>query len=294
MRIVITGSLGNIGKPLTVDLVNKGHNVVVVTSNQEKEKDIKTLGATPGVGALEDTGFLAGTFRNADAVYAMVPPNFTVPDPEAYYKKIGKSMADALERTEIKRVVLLSSWGAHLAKGTGMILGSYHVEQIFNALGSNVTYLRPASFYYNLLHYVDMIRHAGFIGTNFGGEDKLVMVSPVDIAGVAAEELLKTTGTEKIRYIASDERTCNDVAKILGREINKPDLPWRVFTDQETLDAIIKAGTPKVFAEKIVELNAAIHSGLLLEDFDRNRPAFGKIKIEDYAKEFAAVYNNKY
>ena len=31
MKIVITGSLGNIGKPLTEELVWKGHDVTVIT-----------------------------------------------------------------------------------------------------------------------------------------------------------------------------------------------------------------------------------------------------------------------
>ena len=37
MKILVTGSLGNIGKPLTKELVAKGHTVTVVSSNPERK-----------------------------------------------------------------------------------------------------------------------------------------------------------------------------------------------------------------------------------------------------------------
>lgn len=36
MKIIITGSLGHISKPLTEELVQKGHAVTVISSNPEK------------------------------------------------------------------------------------------------------------------------------------------------------------------------------------------------------------------------------------------------------------------
>ena len=46
MNIVITGSLGHIGKPLTEELVYKGHHVKVISSKPEKQADIQAVGAT--------------------------------------------------------------------------------------------------------------------------------------------------------------------------------------------------------------------------------------------------------
>jgi len=40
MKIVVTGSLGRISKPLTKSLVQKGHQVTVISSKQEKKKEI--------------------------------------------------------------------------------------------------------------------------------------------------------------------------------------------------------------------------------------------------------------
>ncbi len=61
------------------------------------------------------------------------------------------------------------------------------------------------------------------IGANYGGTDKIVWVHHNDIASVASAELEKTTQIEKIRYVASDEKTANESAGIIGEAIGKPD-----------------------------------------------------------------------
>ena len=62
MKVIVTGSIGNISKPLTKELVKKGHHVTVISSNQERQKDIEALGAEAAIGSLEDVDFLVSTF----------------------------------------------------------------------------------------------------------------------------------------------------------------------------------------------------------------------------------------
>ena len=292
MKVIVTGSLGNIGQPLTKELVEKGHSVTVISSTPEKQKDIEALGATAAIGSVEDAGFLANAFAGADAVFAMEPPNYTAADPRAYYRAIGSNYAQAVRQSGIKRVVHLSSYGADLDKGTGFILGSHDVEGILNKLpGVAVTHLRPAYFYYNLYHFTGMIKGAGFIGSNYGGEDKLVMVAPSDIAAAAAEELTASGNHHNVRYVASDDRTANEVARVLGTAIGKPDLKWVTFTNEQTQSSLEQNGIPAHIASLWVELGASIHSGKLREDYDLHNPSImGKVKLEDFAKEFAASF----
>ncbi len=101
--------MGNIGRPLAVDLLRKGHQVTVISSKAEKEKDIENAGAIAAIGSLDDTEFLTETFSGADAVYAMVPPNFAAADARAYYRSIGNSYVAAVKRSGVKHVVHLSS-----------------------------------------------------------------------------------------------------------------------------------------------------------------------------------------
>jgi len=57
MKIVITGSLGHISKPLAQELVQKGQVVTVISSKQERQKDIEALGATGAIGSVEGADF---------------------------------------------------------------------------------------------------------------------------------------------------------------------------------------------------------------------------------------------
>jgi nucleoside-diphosphate-sugar epimerase len=76
MKYVITGSLGNIGLPVTKALLKAEHDVTVITSKQQNVAAIEALGAKAAVGSVEDVDFLTKIFAGANAVYTMVPPKF--------------------------------------------------------------------------------------------------------------------------------------------------------------------------------------------------------------------------
>jgi uncharacterized protein YbjT (DUF2867 family) len=292
MKVIVTGSLGNIGQPLTAELVGKGHTVTVISSKLEKQKDIEALGATAAIGSLENVDFLVSTFADIDAVFAMVPPDFSEPNQVEYYRRIGSNYAQAIQQSGVKRVVYLSSMGAHLDLGTGFILGSHHTEGILNELSDvAVTYLRPTYFYTNLYSFVDLIKALGSISANYGGDDKIAMVHPKDIAAAAAEEIeIPATGF-KVRYVGSDDRTASEIAQVLGIAIGKPDLKWVTCTNEQMQAGLEQKGMPAQIAANFVEMGASIHSGALRQDYDLHQPiAMGKVKLEDFAKEFAAAF----
>jgi uncharacterized protein YbjT (DUF2867 family) len=293
MKIIVTGSLGNISQPLTKELVQKGHTVVVVSSKPEKQKDIEALGATAAIGTLEDAGFLAATFTGADAVYCMIPPDFSEPDRIVYYCSIAGNYVQAIQQSGVKRIIHLSTYGAHLDKGTGILLGAHHAEVLLNKLpGTDITHMRPGYFYYNLFSFIEMIKNAGVMVANYGGEDKFPLVSPIDIAAAIADEIVTSTATgRKVRYVASDERTASEIAAVLGAAIGKPDLKWTIISNEQMQSDMASHGVPAVLAAGLVEMFASIHSGTLSEHYFMNKPvAMGKVKLEDFAKEFAAAY----
>ncbi|QHT67289.1 NAD(P)H-binding protein [Rhodocytophaga rosea] len=295
MKIVVTGSLGNISKPLTIELVKKGHVVTVISSNAEKKKEIETLGATAAIGSLEDVDFITTTFTGHEAVYSMIPPNNYFDhylDLAAYYERLGKNYAQAINQSAVKRQVHLSSIGAHLQKGNGILASTYVVEHILNqSTDVAVTFIRPTSFYYNLLGYIHGIKTAGAVCANYGTENIIPWVSPIDIAAVVAEELTTPTGTH-VRYVASEELKGNDTAKILGAAIGKPDLQWKLISNEESLNGLLAIGMNPAIAAGLVEMYAALQTGLLSEDYFRNKSEkMGNVKLVDYAKEFASIYN---
>jgi uncharacterized protein YbjT (DUF2867 family) len=162
-------------------------------------------------------------------------------------------------------------------------------EIVLNGLeGVAIKHVRAGFFYVNFFANVDMIRNMGIIGANYGSTTRLVMVHPEDIAAAIAEELQTPFTGKSVRYITSDDRTPGEVATTLGAAIGKPDLQWVEFTDVQALGGMIQAGVPEYMAQNFVEMNTAVRNGILWKDYDAkgNKPT-GKIKLEDFAKEFA-------
>ena len=295
MKIIVTGSLGHISKPLTKALVKKGHQVMVISSKPEKQKDIVALGAAPAIGSMEDISFLATTFTGADAVYCMVPPNNYFDhnlDLIAYYRQVANNYARAIRAAGVKRVVYLSSVGAHLSEGSGLILGHHAGEAIMNTLSDvAITFMRPVGFYYNLYSFVPMIKKDGIIAANYGADEMLVWVSPIDIAAAVVEELETPLTGKKVLYVASDELTGHDTARILGTAIGKPDLKWILISNEEMLNGLKAMGMNPDIAAAMVEMFDSQHKGVLTENYYRNKPSeSGKVKLADFAKEFANAF----
>jgi uncharacterized protein YbjT (DUF2867 family) len=296
MKIIVTGSLGHISKPLTKELVQKGHSVTVISSKPKKQKEIEALGATAAIGSIEDVKFLTASFTGADAVYTMVPPANYLDhnlDPMLYCCRIGNNYLQAIGQSDVKRVVHLSSIGAHLDKGTGLILCHRAVEGILNNLSDiAISFMRPTAFYYNLYGFLGGIKATGMIASNYGAEDEIVWVSPLDIAAAVAEEIVTPPVGRKVRYVASDVLSCNDTASILGAAIGKPDLQWVVITDEQLQSSLEAFGMSKQIASGLVEMNANMHGGAFFDDYYLNKPAvMGNVKLKDFAKEFAAAFN---
>ena len=296
MKYVITGGAGNISKHLAEKLLKAGHDVTVISRNAENIKPLVDLGAKPAIGSVTDTTFLIKTFTGADAVYTMVPPNYATTDMKASIAEVGKNYADALKAANIKYVVNLSSVGAHLPDGVGPVSGLYRVEQAMNELkNTNIKHLRPTYFFANFLANVGMIKNMNIIGGNFGGADfKMLLADPSDIAEVAFDELknLNFTG-HSFRYIGSDERSTDDIAKILGDAVGKPQLPWVTFTDEQAYGGMTQVGLPENIAKNYTEMGHAMQDGSMFEDYWKHHPdKLGKTKLEDFAKTFAAVYNS--
>jgi uncharacterized protein YbjT (DUF2867 family) len=294
MKITVTGSLGNISKPLAKQLIDAGHQVTIISSNQDKTANIEALGATAAIGLVTDVDFLTKTFTGADVVYTMVPPNFGASNYRQYVGGIGKNYAEAIQRSGVSHVVNLSSIGAHLDEGTGPIKGSHDVETALNKLeGVAIKHLRAPFFYINFYGNTDMIRYQGILGSNYDSNTRLIMVHPEDIAAVAAEEIQQSFTGKSVRYLVSDDRTTGEIASVLGAAIGKPELPWVEFNDEQTFNGMLQGGLPEEIAKNFVEMGTVIRNGKLWQDYDLNKPTItGKRKLETFAKEFAVKYIN--
>jgi uncharacterized protein YbjT (DUF2867 family) len=299
MKITVTGSLGNISRPLTEELVRKGHELTVISSKAERIGEIEAMGAKAAIGRMQDVDFLTEAFTGADIVYLMEAVGFERffdknLDLMAAIREIGESYRQAIERSGVKRIVHLSSIGAHTNTGSGMLAFHHEAEKIMNGLPGDVSikFMRPVGFYYNLFPLIPMIRSTGKMMFNYGGDEKEPWVSPNDIAAAIAEEMEKPFSGRSVRYIASDEVSPNEIAQVLGEAIGK-EINWETISDEEYLGGLLASGMNPEIARGYMEMNASRRGGVLYEDYLRNRPELSRTKLEDFARDFAAAYNRQ-
>lgn len=297
MNIVLTGSIGTIGKPLTKQLVRKGHSVTVITSKLERQAAIETLEAKAAIGSFFDVDFLTKTFTGADIVYLMeawegIGSIFDKDvDFVAAFERIGNNYKTAVKESGVKRIVHLSSIGAHTDQGTGSLYLHNRVETILRQLPDEVAikFMRPVGFYTNLYRSIDSMRTQHTILQSYGGDQKEPWVSPLDIAASIAQEIEKPFLGRTVHYLASDEVSPNEIARIVGQAIGDPNLTWTLIPDEQMLNGMLAAGMNEWIAKGFVAMQAAQRSGTLYQDFYRHKPTLGNVKFN----EFAQVYHNQ-
>lgn len=210
----------------------------------------------------------------------------------------------------------LSSIGAHTNEGVGILKFHFIAESILKTLPADVSikFMRPVGFYGNLLQNIEVIKTTskGFVGfimalqyygiggllsgkrgvilANYGGDLMNLLVSPNDIAAVIAEEMEKTFAGRTVRYIASEERTCNEVAQIMGTAIGKPYLKWGSISDKMLRNTMLKRGMNEMMVNGFIDMGISGRTGKLYEDYYKHQPVLSKTKLRDYAPVFAEAY----
>ncbi|MGA7104088.1 MAG: NmrA family NAD(P)-binding protein [Candidatus Deferrimicrobiaceae bacterium] len=289
--IAITGATGNIGSKITADLLSKGQNVRCIARTADNLKSFADKGADIATISLEDTAALSDAFRDIDAIFAMIPPDYQASDFRAFQNTIGASIAKAVETSGVKYVVNLSSQGAHLPDKTGPIKGLHDQEQRLNKLkGVNILHLRPTYFMENLLANIDMIKQMNIMGSAIRGDMKIPMIATQDIARFAAERLLKKdfSGMTVKDLLGQRDVSMNEAAKIIGKKIDKPDLKYVQFSYEDTEKALVDMGFSADVAGLFIEMSKAFNQELI--NAPRTQENTTDTPLEEFAEVFARIF----
>lgn len=289
----ITGATGNIGSKTAGILLAKGETVRVIGRDDAKLKMFVRKGADAAVGDLKDTAFLTKAFTGVNAVFAMIPPDYTAADFRVYQNEVGASIANAIIRSGVKYVVNLSSQGAELPAGTGPILGLHDQEERLNALpGVNVLHLRCTYFMENLLTNIPLIHQRGIAGSAVRGDQRFAMIATRDIAARVAEYLLGCDFKGKVvkDLLGQRDLTLGEAFSVIGRKIGWPDLKYVQFPYDEAAKGMVAMGISPDMSRLIVEMSTAINNGQLAVNRPRTLENSTPTSIEEFAGVFAEAF----
>lgn len=122
----------------------------------------------------------------------LVPPNPATNDFLADRRLVSDAMVAAIEASDVRHVVALSSIGAQLTEGTGPILSSHYNESVLRkAKASSIVLLRAAYFIDNFASSLPPAKEHGVLPTFLTFDHRMPIVSTQDIGRTAADLLLQ-------------------------------------------------------------------------------------------------------
>lgn len=283
---VLLGSNGNISSKVAALLLAQGMAVRVVGRHAGSLASLKAAGADIAAGDIGDAGFLARAFAGATAVYTMIPTDYAADDMLAEQDRLGDAITRAIAAAEVKRVVNLSSVGAHVSSGTGPIAGLHRQEQRLDQLaGVDVLHVRPGYFFENHLAAIEMIRSIGAYADMTAPNSPLPMVATADIAQVIARELGTPSGKGKrvLHLRAPSLYTMKEATALLGKAIGRPDLAYVQSDPEQAKAALMQQGFSASAAAQLEEMSAAFSTGRLDGEYDKGPTEITPTTLADFA-----------
>jgi uncharacterized protein YbjT (DUF2867 family) len=291
--IVVMGATGHTGRQIAERLLERGERVRALGRSESKLAWLARGGAEVVVGDAADAGFLADAFRGADGVYTLLPTDRQARDYLAEQQRQGKAVAQAVRRSGVAFVVALSSLGAELEAGTGLIAGLHAQEERLAGLdGVNVLLLRPVSFFENFYDSLDVIRHRGCTADSVAPDLEVPMVATRDVADAAACALRSRdwSGVVVRELLGPRDLTYAEATRILGRRIGQPQLEYVRLDYGDMKSALVEAGLSESFAELYVEMTRAFNEGRVGPRAGRTPENTTPTRFEDFVEELALAY----
>ena len=261
---VITGATGNTGSVIVRRLLAAGKRVRAIGRSTERLRPLVDDGAEPFVGDIADEATLRKAFTGAQAVYAMVPPDYESSDYRAYQDRVVGAIAAAIRGAGVRHAVSLSSFGADKPAGTGPVVGLHQLERQLNAIdGLNVLHLRAGYFMENTLGQVGAIKAMGAAAGPLRADLKLPMIATRDIGEVAADALLGLDfhGRQTRELLGQRDITMSEAAAVIGKAIGRPGLNYKRVPDEQFRSALTQLGISTNVANLVLEMTAALNSG---------------------------------
>jgi uncharacterized protein YbjT (DUF2867 family) len=290
----VMGASGHIGQVVADRFLKTGSRVHVIGRSADRLTRLVNQGASPYTGVFDDVDMLTKAFTGVDAVFAMIPPDYSTGDHSAYQDRVGSAIAQALQRAKVRHVVNLSSLGAHLSEKTGPILGLRNQEARLNGIKDlQVIHLRPTYFMENLLGSIPTIQSLGINGSALRGDLPIPMVATRDIGAKAAEFLieLRFRGHEAFEFVGPRPVTMQEATSVLGQAIGKPDLPYVQFPYDKAERAMLAAGMKPDVVGLFLEMSRSFNEGLVQPTQPMTRDRLAVTTVEQFANVFAAAYS---
>lgn len=259
--IVIMGVTGQVGGAALQALKKSGIALRGVARDPARAVG---LGVEMVRGDASETESLAAAFAGAQAAFVMLVPPYQARDVLADSRVMARSIADAVRAARVPHVVALSSVGAHLSEGNGIVRVLHDFEAALAGVAPSLVFLRPGEFLENWASVLPAAREAGVLPSGKLALDRRhEAVSAQDVGRIAADLLLDPRpGTRIVDVTGPTPCSALDAAAVLSRLLGKP-VAAVPSSREQSVAALLAAGLGADYAGKLADLDEAINAGRL-------------------------------
>ena len=258
---VIMGTTGQVGGVVLERLKGRGIPVRAVARDPSRAL---SAGVEVVRADASDEASLATAFAGAEAAFVMLVPPPGAADVLAAARASAQAIAAAVRTARVPHVVALSSAGAHLAGGNGIVQALHEFEESLAGATPSLVFLRPGNFMENWGAMLPVAREAGVLPSALLPlEHRSEAVSAVDVGRTAADLLFDPRpGTHIVNLAGPAEYSAADAAAALSTLLGKKVTAVPSSRD-ETVAGLRAAGLGADYASKLADLNDAINAGSL-------------------------------
>jgi NAD(P)H dehydrogenase (quinone) len=258
----VMGATGKTGGAVLAELRRRGATVRALTRDPAGAGHLAAGDVELVAADLADPDGLAEAFEGADGAYVLLPPDPQAEDVLAAGRAAAQAIAQAVTWAGLPHVVALSSGGAHLHRGTGLIHTLYELEGALCRTEVAVTFVRACDFMENWSPLLPSAVEQGVLASpRLPVDAKVQMVSAEDVGRIAAACLLEPEGDLRIVDVLGPEDyapqdIADAVGRVAGRSVQAVPLPGEAL-----YLTLVGAGIGPDYAQGTVEIYDGLNAG---------------------------------
>jgi uncharacterized protein YbjT (DUF2867 family) len=249
------GITGKVGGATARHLLKQAKQVRALVRDREKAAKWAEQGVELVVGDWNDATAIAAVLKGVEGAFAMLP-NESAPSPDYREAKgLIANYVQALTKVVPPRVVALSSMGANMTSGAGMITPLSLLEEGFRSLPSPVALVRAGAFFENFLFGLQAAQ-GGTLPVFYNPTSrKSTMVASDDIGKEVATLLTGPAWSGQRVIELGSMVSADEVAEQLG-QVLKLDVKASAYTTSYAANAIASPLQPSSTAHGFLETHS--------------------------------------
>ena len=282
--VLVAGATGAVGSSVVRLVQERRLHVRAFVRDPQRAASVLGSDVELAVGDFADPHSLATAMKGVDRVFLACANH-----PQQF--EYEANAIDAAAAGGVERIVKLSAVGAEIGSPLEFWDTQGRIEERLDASGIPAVVLRPTTYMTGVLATAETVSQLGKLFVP-GGEERVAMIDPRDVAGVAAVAVdsdgfegrtLTLTGPEALTY----GEIARHLSTVLGRPVEYIDVP-----DDQARSNLLAVGLPDWLVTNLITLFGLIRQGVMSETTGTVQAVTGRPprRFVEFATEFASAF----